>query len=193
MFYSGIYSSKKNTQKIKNCLKSWQQKLEGWRKTLRNSVHSYKVRLEGMIMVCQIRGWGQHLQQKNILQERCIGVQFLKAKARWTQGWGLRFGLGFFWEDSSCSRTLFTEVTDPLSEVLTARIFFFSNRYWTSWHSAAADEISLKFYDCDIQISDEFPWPLQMGTWACNVPSHWNLCFNCWFTSYCWEPLVRYW
>lgn len=94
MFYSGIYSSKKNTQKIKNCLKSWQQKLEGWRKTLRNSVHSYKVRLEGMIMVCQIRGWGQHLQQKNILQERCIGVQFLKAKARWTQiqGWGLVWG-----------------------------------------------------------------------------------------------------
>lgn len=91
MFYSGIYSSKKNTQKIKNCLKSWQQKLEGWKKKLRNSIHSYKVRLEGMIVVCQIPGLGQHLQQKNILQERCIGVQFLEAKARWTQrqGWGL--------------------------------------------------------------------------------------------------------
>lgn len=91
MFYSGIYSSKKNTQKIKNCLKSWQQKLEGWRKKIRNSIHSYKVRLEGMIVVCQIPGLGQHLQQNNILQERCIGVQFLEAKARWTQrqGWGL--------------------------------------------------------------------------------------------------------
>lgn len=160
MFYSGIYSSKKNTQKIKNCLKSWQQKLEGWRKTLRNSIHSYKVRLEGMIMVCQIRGWGQHLQQKNILQERCIGVQFLKAKARWTQiqGWGL---VWVFFERTVVAHVPYLQrwLILYLKFLQQEFFFFFSNRYWTSWHSAAADEISLKFYDCDIQISDQMSSP----------------------------------
>lgn len=159
MLYSGIYSSKKNTQKIKNCLKSWQQKLEGWRKKLRNSIHSYKVRLEGMIVVCQIPGLGQHLQQKNILQERCIGVQFLEAKARWTQrqGWGL---VWVFFERTVVAHVPYLQRRLILYlKFLKQEFFFFPNRCWTSWHSAAAAEISLKFYDWDIQISDQMSSP----------------------------------
>lgn len=50
-------------------------------------------------------------------------MQWLGANARTqTQGWVL----GFFWEHSSCSSNLPTEMTDSFSEVLKARLFFFS-------------------------------------------------------------------
>lgn len=61
-------------------------------------------------------------------------------------------GFGFFSESTVVAQITYLEGTDSFSEILKARLFFFSKIH--AWHYASNVEISQWSFDCDIQKSD---------------------------------------